>query len=172
MKKLLKKIASRILRQEIETMNKDLYRLKQQAYGQKKIILPQGAVSCIVDMLPNPNDVAMGRLTSDQLLALNAPKNVRKYHYVLNGEERCSEIRIVADDRKEKYGNGLMIELIDFKLKVFIPLFFIKSKFNGGIGVEVNTWVWDFYRAGIKVVGDRDFQMITEFLTASARVLS
>ena len=171
MKKLLKKIASRILRQEIEAMNKDLYRLKQQAYGQKKIILPQGAVSCIVDMLPNPNDVAMGRLTADQLLALNAPKNVRKYHYVLNGEERCSEIRIVADDRKEKRENGLMIELMDFKLKVFIPLFFIKSKFNGS-KIEVNTWVWDFYRAGIRVIGDRDFQMITEIFSASARVLS
>ena len=171
MKKLLKKIASRILRQEIEAMNKDLYRLKQQAYGQKKIILPQGAVSCIVDMLPNPNDVAMGRLTSDQLLVLHAPANVRKYHYVLNGEERCSEIRIVADDRKEKYKNGLMIELIDFKLKVFIPLFFIKSKFNGS-KMEVDSWVWDFYRAGIRVIGDRDFQMITEILSASARVLS
>ena len=171
MKKLLKKIASRILRQEIEAMNKDLYRLKQQAYGQKKIILPQGAVSCIIDMLPNPNDVAMGRLTADQVLALNAPENVRKYHYVLNGEERCSEIRIVADDRKEKYGNGLMIELIDFKLKVFIPLIFSKSKFKGS-KIEVNTWVWDFYRAGIRAIGDRDFQMITEFLSASARVLS
>ena len=171
MKKLLKKIASRILRQEIETMNKDLYRLKQQAYGQKKIILPQGAVSCIVDMLPNPNDVAMGRLTADQLLALNAPENVRKYHYVLNGEERCSEIRIVADDRKEKPENGLMIELMDFKLKVFIPLTFNESKFNGS-EIEITTWVWDFYRAGIRVVGDRDFQMITEFLSASARVLS
>ena len=172
MKKLLKKIASRILRQEIEAMNKDLYRLKQQVYGQKKIILPQGAVSCIVDMLPNPNDVAMGRLTADQLLALNAPKNVRKYHYVLNGEERCSEIRIVADDRKEKYGNGLMIELMDFKLKVFIPLTFSKSKINGGTEVEVSTWVWDFYRAGIRTIGDRDFQKITEFLPASVRVLS
>lgn len=43
----------------------------------------------------------------DQTLALNAPENVRKYHYVLNGE-----------------------------------------------------------------VGDRDFRLITEFLTASARVLS
>ena len=171
MKKLLKKIASRILRQEIEAMNKDLYRLKQQAYGQKKIILPQGAVSCIVDMLPNPNDVAMGRLTADQLLALNAPENVRKYYYVLNGEERCSEIRIVVDDRKEKYGKGLMIELIDFKLKVFIPLTFNESKFNGS-EIKYYTWVWDFYRAGIRTIGDRDFQMITEFLSASARVLS
>ena len=171
MKKLLKKIASRILHQEIEAMNKDLYRLKQQVYGQKKITLPQGAVSCIVDMLPNPNDVAMGRLTADQLLALNAPKNVRKYHYVLNGEERCSEIRIVADDRKEKYGKGLMIELIDFKLKVFIPLTFNESKFNGS-EIKYYTWVWDFYHAGIRVIGDRNFQVITEFLSASARVLS
>lgn len=172
MKKLLKKIASRILRQEIEAMNKDLYRLKQQAYGQKAVTLPQGAVSCIVDMLPNPNDVATGRFTPDQPLALNAPENVRKYHYVLNGEERCSEIRIVADDRKEKPENGLMIELMDFKLKVFIPLACTNSEFNGSIGAEVNAWVWDFYRAGIRAVGDRDFQMITESLSASARVLS
>ena len=74
-------------------MNKELYRLKQQAYGQKAVMLPQGAVSCIIDMLPNPNDVATGRFTADQLLALNAPENVRKYHYVLNGDERCSERR-------------------------------------------------------------------------------
>lgn len=64
------------------------------------------------------------------------------------------------------------IELMDFKLKAFIPLACTNSKFNGGIGAEVNTWVWDFYRAGIRAVGDRDFQMITEFLSASARVLS
>ena len=171
MKKLLKKIASRILHQEIEAMYEDLYRLKQQAYGQRAVILPQGAVSCIIDMLPNPNDVATGSFTVDQLLALNAPENIRKYHYVLNGKERCSEIRIVADDRKEKPESGLMIELMDFKLKVFIPLACVNSKFNGGVE-EVITWVWDFYRAGIRIVGDRDFQMITEFLSASARVLS
>lgn len=172
MKKLLKKIASRILRQEIEVMNKDLYRLKQQAYGQKAVMLPQGAVSCIVDMLPNPNDVATGKITTDQLLALNAPENVRKYHYILNGKERYSEIRIVADNRREKPENGLMIELMDFNLKVFIPLACTNSKFNGAVRADVNTWVWDFYRAGIRVIGDRDFQMITEFVTASARVLS
>lgn len=172
MKKWLKKIASRILRQEIEMMNKDFNRLKQQAYGHTAVMLPQGAISCIVDMLPNPNDVATGKFTTNELLALNAPENVRKYHYVLNGEEHCSEIRIVADDRKEKPENGLMIELIDFKLRVFVPLACVNSKFNGSVGTEVNTWVWDFYRAGIRAVGDRDFQMITEFLSASARVLS
>lgn len=172
MMKWLKKIASRILRQEIEEMNMNLHNLRQLAYGRKAVMLPQGAVSCIVDMLPNPNDVATGRFTADQLLALNAPENVRKYHYVLNGEERCSEIRLVADDRKEKSENGLMIEIMDFKLKVFIPLACTNNKFNGAVGAEVETWVWDLYRAGIRAVGDRDFQMITEFLTASARVLS
>ena len=40
-----------------------------------------------------------------------------------------------------------------------------------GVNTEVESWVWDLYRAGIRVVGDTDFNMIMEFIIAQNNVL-
>ena len=174
--KLIKKIASRVLANELASLRLDVERYKRLSFGRKYVILPSSAASCIVDMLPNPNMVASGQFTTQQLLALNAPEAVRRYTYVLQGKEHSSEIRLVADTRtEEEKGDeqGLMVELVDFRIKIFIPL--VHAKMNtqvAGVGTEVDTYVWDLYRAGLRVIGDADFNMIMEFVVAQNKVLN
>ena len=169
-KQMFKNVASRILAHEIAALRMDVEHFKMLAYGRKYVILPSSAASCIVDMLPNPNMVASGQFTARQLLALNALDSVRRYTYVLQGKEHSSEIRIVADtrsDEERQAEQGLMIELIDFRIKLFIPLAHTKMNTKtAGVDTEVDTWVWDLYRAGIRVIGDSDFNMIMEFVVA------
>ena len=175
MKKLIKKLAAHIMAPEIAALRMDAERIKLLAFGRNYVILPSSAVSCIVDMLPNPNAVASGQLSTQALLRINDKESVRRYAYVLRGHEYSSEIRIVADTRSEEAKQaeqGLMIELMDFHIKIFIPL--IKTKMNtqvAGVNTEVESWVWDLYRAGIRVVGDTDFNMIMEFVIAQNNVL-
>lgn len=175
-KQIFKNVASRILANELASLRMDVERYKRLAFGRKYVILPSSAASCIVDMLPNPNMVATGQFTTQQLLALNAPESVRRYTYVLQGKEHSSEIRIVADTRSDEERSaeqGLMIELIDFRIKIFVPL--VHAKMNtqvAGVGTEVDTYVWDLYRAGLRVIGDADFNMIMEFVVAQNKVLN
>lgn len=175
MKKLIKKLAAHIMAPEIAALRMDAERMRLLAFGRNYVILPSSAASCIVDMLPNPNAVATGQLGAQALLRLNDKESVRRYVYVLRGREYSSEIRIVADTRPEeekKAEQGLMIELMDFHIKIFIPL--IKAKMNtqvAGVNTEVESWIWDLYRAGIRVVGDTDFNMIMEFVIAQNNVL-
>lgn len=176
MKKFIKKLAARIMAPEIAALRMDAERMKLLAFGKNYVILPSSAVSCIVDMLPNPNAVASGQSSTQALLRINDKESVRRYVYVLRGNEYSSEIRIVADTRSEEAKQaeqGLMIELMDFHIKIFIPL--IKTKMNtqvAGVNTEVESWVWDLYRAGIRVVGDTDFNMIMEFVIAQNKVLN
>ena len=60
MKKLIKKLAARIMAPEIAALRMDAERMKLLAFGRNYVILPSSAASCIVDMLPNPNAVASG----------------------------------------------------------------------------------------------------------------
>ena len=175
MKKLIKKLAARIMAPEIAALRTDVERMRLLAFGRNYVILPSSAASCIVEMLPNPNAVASGQLSAQALLRLNDKESVRRYVYVLRGREYSSEIRIVADTRSEEAKQaeqGLMIELMDFHIKIFIPL--IKTKMNtqvAGVNAEVESWVWDLYRAGIRVVGDTDFNMMMEYVIAVDNVL-
>lgn len=174
-KQIIKNIASRVLADELGDLNSKCKFYEKLAFGKRHVILPSSAVSCIVDMLPNPNAVASGQLSAQALLRLNDKESVRRYVYVLRGREYSSEIRIVADTRSEEAKQaekGVMIELMDFRIKIFIPL--IKTKMNtqvDGVNTEVESWVWDLYRAGIRVVGDTDFNMIMEFVIAQNNVL-
>lgn len=169
-KQIFKNIVSHILADELAKLNSDCEHYKKLAFGKKYVILPSSAVSCIVDILPNPNQVATGQLTTQQLLALNTPESIRRYTYVLQGQEHSSVIRIVADtrsDEEKQREQGLMIELIDFSVKVFIPLAHTKmTSVIGGVNSEVDTWTWDLYRAGIRIVDNADFNLIMEYIVA------
>lgn len=175
-KQIFKNIASRVLADELANLKSEREHYKKLAFGKTYVILPSSAASCIVDMLPNPNQVAAGQFTTQQLLALNAPESVRRYTYVLQGKEHSSEICIVADtrsDEEKQHEQGLMIELIDFGVKLFIPLAHTKMTSNiGGVTSEVDTWIWDLYRAGIRVIGDTDFNLIMEYVVAQHKVLT
>lgn len=175
-KQIIKNIASRVLADELGDLNSKCKFYEKLAFSKRHVILPSSAASSIISMLPNPNQVASGRFDVCQLLSLNAPKSIRRYTYILQGKEYSSEIRLVADTRPEeekRAESGLMIEIVNFQIKIFIPLINVKMNTQVcGIETEVETYVWDLYRAGIRIVSDTDFNTIMEFVVAQNKVLN
>ena len=156
--KLLKKIAMRILANELAGLNLEREKLQRMAYGSNRYVIPQGVVNEIMRMLPAPNKFMRGEVPVSELVNLEG-----KYEYTLMGEKRSSVIKLVPDERNEKLEQGLMFQVVDFKLNILIPL--AKSDSYSMSGVSVESWVWDFYRSGIRIVSDDDFGMILEFIT-------
>lgn len=156
--KLLKKIALRILANELASLNLERERLQKMAYGSNRYVVPQGVVNEIMRMLPAPNKFIRGEVHTSELVNLEG-----KYEYTLMGERRSSVIKLVPDERKEKLEQGLMFQVVDFKLNILIPL--AKSDDHSMSGVSIESWVWDLYRSGIRIVSDDDFGMILEFIT-------
>lgn len=157
--KLLKKIAARILVNELAGLNLERERLQRMAYGSTRYVVPQGVVNEIMRMLPAPNKFVRGEIPVSELVKLEG-----KYEYTLLGEKRNSVIKLVPDERNEKIERGLVFQVVDFKLNILIPL--AKSDSYTMSGVSVESWVWDFYRSGIRIVSDDDFGMILEFITS------
>ena len=171
MKKFLKKIAAKILKNEIYALRLDVERFQRLAFGRHPIILSRGIVRAIMELLPNPNEFANGEISTKELVA----NREMKYDYTFRGQKRQASVLIVRDDRDEKQKadeQGIMIAVPDFGIRVFIPL--EKAKMNTnvmGVNTEVESFVWDIFRAGIRMVSDKDFMMILEFIVAEKNVL-
>lgn len=157
--KLLKKIATRILANELAGLNQERERLQRMVFGSNRYVVPQGVVNEIMRMLPAPNKFMRGEVPMSKLVKLEG-----KYEYLLMGEWRSSVIKIVPDERNEKLEQGLMFQVVDFKLNILIPI--AKGDSYSVSGISVESWVWDLYRSGIRVVSDDDFSMILEFITS------
>ena len=171
MKKLLKKIAAKILKNEIYALRFDVERFQRLAFGNHPIILSRGIVRAIMELLPNPNGFVSGEISTTELVA----NREMKYDYTFRGQKRQASVLIVRDERAEKQKadeQGIMIAVPDFGIRVFIPL--EKAKMNTnvmGVNTEVESFVWDIFRAGIRMVSDKDFMMILEFIAAEKNVL-
>lgn len=174
-KQIIKNIASRVLANELRDLNSKCKFYEKLAFNERQVILPSSAASSIISMLPSPNHVVSGRFTAKQLLFLNSSVAVHHYTYILQGKEYSSEIRFVADTRPEeekRREKGVTIEIIDFRIKIFIPLRNVKMQTQVcGIATEVETYVWDLYRAGIRIVSDTEFNTVMEFVVAQNKVL-
>ena len=168
---MLKKIAAKILKNEIYALRFDVERFQRLAFRHHPVILSRGIIKAIMELLPNPNEFANGGISTTQLVA----NREMKYSYTLRGQRRQASILIVRDDRDEKQKadeQGIMIAVPDFGIRVFIPL--EKAKMNTnvmGVNTEVESFVWDIFRAGIRMVSDKDFIMILEFVVAEKNVL-
>ena len=171
MKKFFKKIAAKILKNEIYALRLDVERFQRLAFGHHPVILSRGIIKAIMELLPNPNEFANGGISTTQLVA----NREMKYDYTFRGQKRQASVLIVRDERAEKQKadeQGIMIAVPDFGIRVFIPLEKVKMNTNVmGANTEVESFVWDIFRAGIRMVSDKDFIMILEFIAAEKNVL-
>ena len=171
MKKFLKKIAAKILKNEFYALRLDVERFQRLAFGHHPVILSRGIIKAIMELLPNPNEFANGGISTTELVA----NREMKYDYTFRGQKRQASVLIVRDERAEKQKadeQGIMIAVPDFGIRVFIPL--EKAKMNSnvmGVNTEVESFVWDIFRAGIRMVSDKDFMMILDFIAAEKNVL-
>ena len=118
-------------------------------------------------MLPDPNKAGTGGLTSSEL-------SMRSRCFVdrLNGREFQHTIKFV-----KVIGEGsvqsLTVHISDYNIMVTIPLRRENVNYEVyGVQTAIDTYFWDFYGAGIRMLSEEAWAMSTEFIRAQNNVLS
>ena len=182
--RFVKKWAQRILREDIAEKNKtireerrnlrgamsEIDRLKQRLFGSRKVLVSQTMLECIVKMLPDPNRVGTGGITAGEL-----SMRTESFQDYLNGQKFTHNIRFVhvlADEENKQNIAGLTLLVSEYNLKIFIPLRRENVSYEAfGVQSAIDTYFWDFYGAGIRMLSDEAWQLSTEFIRAQSSVM-
>ena len=152
-------------KEALEKMNENLRKL---AFGNRKILMSQTMLKCITQMLPDPNKVGTGGITASEL-------KLRNMGFVdeLRGQKYQHSVRFVkAIGGEDENIQGLTIHISDYNLNVFIPLRRENVSYEVyGVSSAIDTYFWDFYGAGIRMVSDEAWAMSIEFITAQNNVM-
>lgn len=183
LKEFIKRIARRILRQELFNQEQERLRLMKenvnllkdkidcgsensklklelQEITKIRHVIPDFIICGILSILPNPNVYAAGVGGIQKV-----PKDNR-YQY----QYKCKDGSVkIANFRYLFFSdNGIEVELCDLDSTIFIPLIKVdrKSITYGKIQTEVTTYAWNINNLGISVIDDKSFNDIYSFITA------
>lgn len=174
--KIVKAIAKRILRKELKIQRETNQELCQKleearktvAYYEnkeeckKQIIISKEILNCILKILPNPNKLANGILTPEELTYCNSVFLSEE----IGGIEYDFKIFISRVSEKEA-----VIKVFD-DVEIKIPLKKTKTLlFVYGVSTEIESYSWDFNNSNIQIVDDEDWKRIREFVFAQSRAL-
>lgn len=173
----IKKFASWVLRKELKAISesmeearkyaKDIELLKKQIFGRHKHLVSQLMLECIVKCLPDPNAVGVGKISSADI-------SIRNMGFVdeLGGmkyDHKCFVKEITAHEGER----GAIVHITDYNMNIFIPLRKEKVSYEVyGVQTAIETYFWDFYGAGIRMLSGEAWALATEFIRAQNNVLS
>ena len=176
----IKKIARKILSEELNTLQEQYeYKISRleiknkglldSIFGKRKILLSQDMVDGIVKTLPDPNKFGNGNINSSEL-------NNQPLCFVdeLRGI-KCKHIFKIVKviEGKDKKIQGITINISDYNINVFIPLKREKVEYNVfNVNSEIDTYFWDFYQSGIRMINNEAWLMSIEFITAQNNVIN
>lgn len=185
MKNLIKRIARRILRQEL--FDKDEERkclikenvklikelqehlsIKEELEEIRKIryIIPEFIMCGILNVLPNPNIYAKGISG-----VIKSNYQDRIYHYKHNYKD--GSVKIATFKFLFLGDNGIEIELCDLGRVIFIPLIKVNRTTitYKKINTEVATFAWNINNLGISVIDNKNYDDICSFISAQKECL-
>ena len=152
--------------QQNETMRRRIKELNDELFVKRKILVSQMMLECIVKMLPDPNRVGTGAITASDL-------NMRSMGFTeeLGGRKFVHHLKFVQAIGKGSI-QGLTINISDYNINVFIPLKRENISYEVyGVQTAIDTYFWDFYGAGIRMLSGEAWTMATEFIRAQNNVL-
>lgn len=154
------------LESEKEALEKSNEGLRRLAFGRRKHLVSQLMLECIVKCLPDPNAVGTGGITASDIKLRNVgfvdELGGRKY------DHKCFVKEITAHEVER----GAIVHITDYNINIFIPLRRENVSYEVyGVSSAIDTYFWDFYRAGIRMVSDEAWAMSIEFITAQNNVM-
>lgn len=177
----IKKFAQWILREEInafkstlakqanekQALNNKIERLKSRLFGRRKHLVSQLMLECIVKCLPDPNAVGTGGITASDIKMRNMgfvdEIGGRKY------DHKCFVKEITTHEGER----GAIVHITDYNMNIFIPLRRENVSYEVyGVQTAIETYFWDFYGAGLRMLSAEVWAMVTEFIRAQNNVLS
>lgn len=151
--------------QKFEEFEKQINELRKQRRGP---IISSLMLSNIVSILPDPNEVATGRVSVKDLKDATTS-------FMENGKTFfCKIIKVIPSDSESKSSiSGLLIHISEYNMTIEIPLSLQKMDYNVfGVSTEISTYFWDFYKSGMRLLNSKSWIMFTEFIKAQYNVLS
>ena len=183
MKSLIKRIARRILRQELFNQEQERLRLIKENVNLLKdkrdcisandklkldleevlkirYFIPDFIICGILSILPNPNVYAAGIKNGlPRLSEMRENKYQYRYKYI-DGSVKVANFRFLFLGN-----NGIEVELCDLGSTIFIPLIKVdrKSITYSKIQTEITTYAWNINNLGISVIDGKSFNDIAVF---------
>lgn len=138
--------------------------LRKLLINQEFHVLSPELVTCVVDCLPRPNEIVHGVYSVEEITELKQTAS--------GGIEVYCRQFITGKDNRLRPTIFAEVYITKFNKTVRIPLSKGKMTYNVfGVNTEIETWYWDLYQSGIRVISNSDFQLITEFYKAQKNVL-
>ena len=173
----IKKFARWVLRNELKAISesmgearryaKDIELLKRQIFGRHKHLVSQLMLEYIVKCLPDPNAVGIGRITASDIKMRNMV-----FEDELGGRKYVHKC-FVKEITSREGERGAIVHITDYNMNIFIPLRKEKVSYEVyGVQTAIETYFWDFYGAGLRMLSAEAWTMATEFIRAQNNVLS
>lgn len=155
------------LRADKEALEKSNEGLRLLAFGRRKHLVSQLMLECIVKCLPDPNAVGTGGITASDIKMRNMgfvdEIGGRKY------DHKCFVKEITTHEGER----GAIVHITDYNMNIFIPLRKENVSYKVyGVQTAIETYFWDFYGAGLRMLSAEAWAMATEFIRAQNNVLS
>ena len=155
------------LRSKKEALKKSNESLRRLAFGRRKHLVSQLMLECIVKCLPDPNAVGLGRISAEDIIIRNMgfvdEIGGRKYNH------KC----FVKEITEREGERGVIVYITDYNMNIFIPLRKENVSYEVyGVQTAIETFFWDFYGAGIRMLSGEAWALAVEFIRAQNSVLS
>lgn len=154
------------LRADKEALEKSNEGLRRLAFGRRKHLVSQLMLECIVKCLPDPNAVGTGGITASEIkmrnMCLSEEIGGRPYKHDIFVKE-------IAEQNGER---GAIVHITNYNMNIFIPLRKENVSYEVyGVQTAIETYFWDFYGAGLRMLSAEAWMMATEFIRAQNNVL-
>jgi hypothetical protein len=154
------------LRADKEVLEKSNEGLRRLAFGRRKHLVSQLMLECIVKCLPDPNAVGVGGITASDIKLRNMgfvdEIGGRKY------DHKC----FVKEITEQNVERGAIVHITDYNMNIFIPLRIENVSYEVyGVQTAIETYFWDFYGAGLRMLSAEAWAMATEFIRAQNNVM-
>lgn len=154
------------LRADKEALEKSNEGLRRLAFGRRKHLVSQLMLECIVKCLPDPNAVGTGGITASDI-------KMRNMGFVdeiggMKYDHKCFVKEITAHEGER----GAIVHITDYNMNIFMLRKENVSYKVYGVQIAIETYFWDFYGAGLRMLSAEAWAMATEFIRAQNNVLS
>ena len=147
-----KRKARKLLSDELKKLNDDLQYYKEKWLGRQDVVLSETIVSMIFKFLPSPNECA----NNLSIIEKNSKMNCGTF-----------EFQIVSFFP----GDSIRIKIVPLNITISIVHRKDSIKSNMyGLNYDITTYCWDFAASGIRVIGDKEFKIMVDFLVSGNKV--
>ena len=151
-----------------EEMQRQIDELSQRFEMRPKVLINERMLQCLSSILPDPNRVALRyqTLTTEQLkrdYSTGYTEYVKGQSYNI----KMNICRLVKNPLDKNEVSGVEVFISCYDMKIIIPLRKEKKTYGIlGVETEIETYFYDFYESGLRLLTGSSWNFMEEFMRA------